>query len=267
MGRHADIIDFSGRNVACTYCGARSRCLGPTLNQSDHRALLDDVKLSMRSLRRGEHLFRTDDELKWLYVVRSGSVKAYFVSENGDEQVTGFYTTGDILGLDAIAEGCFLCYGSAMEPSGVCQIPFSSLSALSARFPQIQHELMHRMSQEINRLEQTALRLGKMGATRRVASFLFDQVLRHSRPGYWATTITLPMSRDDIANFSGMALETVSRIFSRLEARAVLTRSGKEIRIRDLAALRKLATDKVESAVDTRKRAAPSRDRDIGLRA
>lgn len=267
MDRSADIVDFNRRNAACTYCGARNRCLGPMLNQSNHRALLDDVNLSMRSLRRGERLFHTNDKLRWLYVVRSGSIKTYFVSEGGDEQVTGFYTTGDIIGLDAIADGRFLCCGSALEPSGVCQIPFSSLSALGSRFPQIQHELMHRMSQEINRLEQTALRLGKMGATRRVASFLFDQVVRHSRPGYWATTIALPMSRDDIANFSGMALETVSRILTRLETRGVLVRSGKEIRIRDLAALRKLVTDKAENVVGMRKRGALSQDSDIGLSA
>ena len=75
------------------------------------------------------------------------------------------------------------------------------------------------------------------------------------------------MSRDDIANFSGMALETVSRILTRLETRGVLVRSGKEIRIRDLAALRKLVTDKAENVVDMRKRGALSQDSDIGLSA
>ena len=97
------------------------------------------------------------------------------------------------------------------------------------------------MSREITRREEQLLSLGKQSPERRLAVLLLSLSVRFSQRGYSATRFLLPMARLDIANFLGLAAETVSRLLRRFQDTGVLAVDGRSLDILDLSALRALA--------------------------
>jgi CRP/FNR family transcriptional regulator len=177
-----------------------------------------------------------------LYVIRSGSVKTYLTSEDGEEQILGFHQPGDVIGFDAIAEGRHPCSAAALETSSVCILSFSDLTRLCHESPPAFHRFVETMSRETLRLVDSLL-LGRRTAEQRVAAFLLTHAERQGERGYSPRAITLAMSRTDIGKYLGLTVETVSRILTRLQEVGLLTKERNQIRVHDLEALRRIAGD------------------------
>lgn len=79
-------------------------------------------------------MFKAGDELKSLYAIRSGTIKSYTITEQGDEQITGFHLAGDTVGFDAIGTGLHPSFAQALETSMVCG-SFETLDDLSGKCP------------------------------------------------------------------------------------------------------------------------------------
>ena len=184
-----------------------------------------------RPLKRGEHLFRASDQFESVFAVRSGAVKTYALSEEGEEQVTGFYLPGEIVGMDGISTAHHMSSAKALETSSVCEIPFSRLEDLSSRIPSLQHHFFSLMSREIQADRELHMLLSKKSADDRIAALLLSLSARQQRRGLSAQRIRLPMSRYDIGNYLGLAVETVSRIFTRFQQQGMLAVEGREIEI------------------------------------
>ncbi len=219
-----------GSHVTCTDCSLNPICL-PIAVRDDEITELDSIIKRSRPLRKGEHLFRPSDEFQAVYAVRSGAFKTYTLTEEGEEQVTGFYLPGEILGMDGLSTNLHSNAAKALESAAICEIPFSKLELLSTRIPTLQRHFFQLMSREIQADQQLMLLLTKKPADERVASFLLNLSSRYTRRGLSANRFRLPMSRNDIGNFLGLAVETVSRIFTRLQANGVLAVDGKEIEV------------------------------------
>ncbi len=86
---------------------------------------LDNIIRRGRPLKRGEHLYRASDNFESVFAVRSGAIKTYVVSPDGEEQVTGFYMPGEVLGMDGISTAHHVSNAKALETATVCEIPFS----------------------------------------------------------------------------------------------------------------------------------------------
>ncbi|HCE39346.1 MAG TPA: Crp/Fnr family transcriptional regulator, partial [Alcanivorax sp.] len=87
------------RTVSCNDCSLSPICL-PLAVAPAQLDQLDQIIQRGRPLKRGEHLFRAADDFNSVYAVRSGALKTYVLSDEGEEQVTGFYLPGEILGMD-----------------------------------------------------------------------------------------------------------------------------------------------------------------------
>ena len=114
------VIDFTAAKSNCPTCHQAKICLAQGLNEQEIQQFSDAVT-RQRVVRRGDVLFRQGDTLDILYFIRSGSVKIYSLSDEGDEQVLGFYFPGDLLGLDASDSGYHDCTAVALETSGLCE--------------------------------------------------------------------------------------------------------------------------------------------------
>jgi len=68
---------------------------------------LDDIIEKSRPLKKGEHLFNQGDEFQAIYAIRAGSVKSYTITNEGEEQITGFYFPGELIGLSGLDEGVY----------------------------------------------------------------------------------------------------------------------------------------------------------------
>lgn len=228
------------QHVSCGNCRLSNICLPLALEEEDV-VRLDDIVQRGRPLQKNQHLYTADDNFQSVYAVRSGALKAYRTTDDGREQVTGFYFPGELLGMDGISEGIYASSAKALETSAVCEIPFDSLEKLSVLMPNLQHHFFQLMSRKITEDQFLITLLGKSSADERVASLMLSISTRNARRKLSASQFRLPMSRVDIANYLGLTVETVSRVFSRMQKMKLLIADNKEICIVDYHGLQTMA--------------------------
>jgi CRP/FNR family transcriptional regulator len=226
--------------VSCGNCRLNRICL-PLALEHDDIEQLDEIIQRSKPVQKGQHLYREGDEFKSVYAVRSGAIKAYKTTDDGREQVTGFYLPGEILGMDGISKNTHASSARTLEQSAICEIPFKSLSKLSALMPNLQHHFFQLMSREITEDQILITLLSKNSADERVAALLISISSRNARRKLSATHFRLPMSRVDIGNYLGLTVETVSRVFSRMQKMDILRVDNKEIEILDMQGVRNMA--------------------------
>jgi CRP/FNR family transcriptional regulator len=223
--------------TTCSSCNLRGLCLPCGLSGVDAQSV-DDLGFSHRRLKRSETLYRAGAPFKSLYAVRSGFFKSYAIAEDGREQITGFQMAGEIIGLDGIETDAHHLNVEALEDSVVCVIPFTRLEQLASRLPGLQRQLHRMMSREIVHDQGVMMLLGSMDAEERVAAFLLNLSQRFAARGYAAAEFLLRMTREEIGSYLGLKLETVSRIFSKLQLAGLIAIEKKSVRLLDVAALK-----------------------------
>jgi len=239
--RASNVSDFRaqpGRSqVACSRCSLGELCLPRSLSPDEVERFEQIVNRS-RPIQAGEHLFRAGDEFRSVASVRTGCFKSYVIDQEGQEQVLGFYLPGEIIGLDAIHSMVHTANIVALDTSAVCSLTFESVTGMARQMPGLQSELFRVMSHRISELETIA---GDLTADERIAMFLLSLSERFGRRGYSETEFILAMSRRDIASFLRLATETVSRVLARFQKSGLLKVDRKQVRIRDLDELKKMA--------------------------
>ncbi|MGV8941000.1 MAG: fumarate/nitrate reduction transcriptional regulator Fnr [Lysobacter sp.] len=236
----APVIDLVSLRRGCAQCSLRQLCLPAGIGAVDLQQL-DDIVRRRRPVERGELLFRTGDRLGSVYVARDGAFKTVSTSEDGDAQVLGFHLPGELIGLDALGAGMHRCDAVALTTANVCEVPFEQLSAVAAQLPSLQQQLMRVIGQSVGRDQDHLGMLVRRQANERIALFLHGLGERLDNIGHCGNKFRLPMGRQDIADFLGLALETVSRGFSRLQDEGVIAVVGRSVEVVDAAELRRLA--------------------------
>ena len=236
----ADSGGVSARHsIACSSCCLRSACLPCGLGGADMDRF-DEITAAKRKIVRGHSLYLVGDAFESLYAVRSGAFKTTSVSRHGEEKVTGFHLPGELLGLDAINNGSHSFNSVALEDSEVCVIPFQRLEQLAMTIPALQHQLLRLLSGDISRDHGLMLLLGSMTAEQRVAAFLLSLSKRHQRLGFSATHFVLRMTREEMGNYLGLTIETVSRLLSRFQREGLISLRQRDIEFRDVPRLREI---------------------------
>lgn len=238
--RACDERCHSDYKVSCSGCRLSTICI-PIALQASEIDRLDAIVQRGRPLRKGEYVYRQGESFRSVYAVRAGTLKAYTTADNGEEQITGFYLPGEIFGLDGLAADRHISAAVALETAAICEIPFERLSELSARIPSLQRHFFQLLSSEIAQDQRMIAMLGKHSAEQRVAALLLSISARNARRRLSGTAFRLPMSRSDIANYLGLTIETVSRIFSRLQKTGLLAAEQREIELLQFEQLRELA--------------------------
>jgi CRP/FNR family transcriptional regulator, anaerobic regulatory protein len=226
--------------AACSTCTVHELCLPFGVGAQD-LARLEQIVQRSRPLARGAALFREGDAFRALYAVRSGAFKSVHGCADGSEQVLGFHLPGELIGLDGMTEGRHLASALALDVGSVCKLPFQRLEELAGNIPALQHQLLRLMGREFNRREHQLLVLGKHGPERRLAVLLLSLSTRFAQRGFAADRFTLPMARVDIANYLGLAPETVSRLLRRLQDDGVVRVHGREVDVLAADALHRRA--------------------------
>jgi CRP/FNR family transcriptional regulator len=129
----------------------------------------------------------------------------------------------------------------ALEDSEVCEIPFGNLEELFGQVPALLRHFHRIMSQEITREQNVMLLLGNMRAEQRFAVFLVNKSARYAARGYSATRFQLRMSREDIGNYLGLTIESISRLLSRFKKMGLLQVDKREVVLLDPARLKAIA--------------------------
>jgi CRP/FNR family transcriptional regulator, anaerobic regulatory protein len=223
----------------CAHCDLRELCL-PAGMDGDDVERVDQVVADRTSLATGESLYHAGSPFRALYVIKSGSLKTQAVSEGGELQIMGFHLPGELLGFDAMADERHQCSAEALEASSICRLPYADLERISASVPGLQRQLMRLVSREMSDDHDHMAMMGRNQAISRLALFLHSLSKRHARLGRREDAITLSMSRADLANYLGLVLETVSRLFGRLQDMGLIEVRRREIKIVDAKGLKDL---------------------------
>ena len=214
----------------CSKCSLRELCLPVGLMAEEIREL-DSVLRQSRRLKKGEYLFRSGDEFHAFYAIRTGFLKTTIASQDGRDQVTGFFMSGELVGMDGLCNNRHSCDAMALEDTEVCELPYAHMEELGAAVPSLQSHFYRLMSREIVRDQGVMLLLGNMCAEERLAAFLLNLSQRLQQRGFSANDFILRMSREEIGSFLGLKLETVSRTLSKFIQEGWIAVEHKHIRL------------------------------------
>jgi len=182
--------------------------------------------------RNGE-IYGEGEQADYVYKVVRGAVRTYKVLADGRRQIGAFYLAGDVFGLEVGEEHPHSA--EAVTESTVMVVKRSALIGLAARDSDVARELWAFTGRELARVQAHVLLLVK-NAQERVVDFLLEMANR--QPG---DAIELPMSRQDIADYLGLTIETVSRTLTGLENEAAIALpNARRILLRNRSALREM---------------------------
>ena len=167
--------------------------------------------------RRGAEIFGEAEPAEFIYQVVEGAVLSYKLLSDGRRQIGAFYLPGDIFGLENGSAHRFTA--AAIVHTTVWLLKRRGLEDIAEGDVSVTHDLLRLTTKNLQHAEDHLLLLGRKTAPERVAAFLCEM---DSRLG-GATVMTLPMSRQEIADYLGLCLETVSRALSRLRDSGILS--------------------------------------------
>ncbi len=234
------VINIKSIKVSCSQCSLSQLCLPRGLNDEEFDLLSSIVKRE-RPISKGDTVFEIGQPFKSLYAIRTGSVKVFLPTNEGDEQIVGFHMPGELLGFDGMGHDTHACSAVALESSSICELPYSNLHDLAHELPSLSDHFMTLMSNEIAEEHAMMLMLAKKTAEARLATFLMNLSARFSKRGFSSRQFNLTMSRHDIANYLGLAVETVSRIMTHMQEEGVIEVDRRFVNIVNMQGLRDLA--------------------------
>lgn len=227
------IADIKNLESVCEQCGIYRLCMPAGLSTGDLDAL-DRIIKRRRPLERGQHLFHAGENFHSLFALRSGSIKTYVMTEDGEEHIVGIKMPGDLLGLSDINETQYTRSAKALETSSICEIPYERFEQLTQELPDLLHHILSMMSREIHQEQDRVTMCKKLSAEARLAGLLLMLSHRFQQRGFSATEFNLSMSRSDIANMLGLAVETVSRLFTLFQEQGLLEVERKHVKLIDI---------------------------------
>lgn len=198
----------------------------------DQRVSVAEVTRPIHA-QKGQTIFRPEEVSQTLYIVNTGQVRLYHLADDGKERVLRVLNPGDFIGEIALfTDEIHSNYAEATQATELCTISRDALTELVQRFPTLALSLLGALAVRLKSAEHQATLLAIPDALPRLAGYLMD--LSHAK----ATTVTLPMSKQDLAAYLGMTPESLSRKLKQLVTQGAITTSGRrKLEIVDLAKL------------------------------
>ncbi len=184
---------------------------------------------------RNEEIFGEGDPADFVYRVTSGTVRLYRLLSDGRRQIAGFCFAGDSFGFTAGED-----HWQSAEAVTDCEViatPRQAIFRQAEQNPSFAYHLWKKTAEQLAGASEHMMLLGRQTAVERVASFLLGMAERQGE----TEQVTLSMSRQDIADYLGLTIETVSRTLTQLQEQGVVALTGsRHIAFRQPGALRRL---------------------------
>ncbi|MFV0280740.1 MAG: Crp/Fnr family transcriptional regulator [Rhodoblastus sp.] len=224
-------------DVHCAFCNIRPLSPCGALEDGELRQL-ERLARSCCYVQR-QQLFAQDDDAHSVFNISSGSVRLYRLLPDGRRQVVGFAIPGDFLGL-SLSERTV--YGAEALTSVVaCRFDRAAFSDFVNRHPQLLRRLYDLANHELSLAQEQMILIGRRTAEERVVCFLIGLRKRWAYLNNNSVTVPLPMTRQDIADFLGLSIETVSRTISKLAREKSLLVVPDGVRLLDIPRLETIA--------------------------
>src|SRR5690349_11840101 len=223
--------------TVCAGCKVRGVSICAVLDASELgslEAIAEDARYGER-----ETILLEGDPADAVYNITQGTVRLYKLLPDGRRQIVGFLLPGDFMGLALSDRHPFSA--DAVEPVAACRFARGAFSSLVDEKPHLLRRLHEAATHELSLAQDHMLLLGRRTADERVAAFLIGLRERWRRLGGSLVTLPLPMTRQDIADYLGLTLETVSRTISKLARSKLLLVVPGGVRLLDPGRMEALA--------------------------
>lgn len=228
---------FLEQSQCCNHHHGHAQCvrLVPIFNHLENRQM-DMIAESTKTLhlQKGEMLFHAGEEDDTLYIINSGKVRIYHLSDSGKEQLVRILNPGEFTGEVAIFQpgSVHENYAEALQNTSICLIRQEDLQKYLVDYPQISLKILSEVTIRLKHSEKQTTQVAIENVESRIISFLAESVEKGSGN---SPTITLSMSKKDLASYLGTTPETISRRFTSLEQNGLIEQLPKrKIKILDL---------------------------------
>ena len=221
----------------CSHCKVRALSVCSAL-EPDELESLDKLARHVAFEKR-QTLFAQGELSDAVYNITSGSVRVFKLLPDGRRQIIGFALPGDFLGL-ALSERNAFC-ADALTATAACQFSRAAFSGLLDAKPHLLRRLHDMASHELSLAQEQMVILGRRTAEEKVVAFLLGLRQRWSRIDGSTVHVPLPMGRQDIGDFLGLTVETVSRMMTKLEREKAIVIVPDGVRLLDLPRLTAMA--------------------------
>ncbi len=211
---------------------------------------LSGVVKQKRILQRGEFIYRQGDNFKGVLAIQSGMAKLVIDDQSGNEHILSILLPGELLGFDGLHDVHY-CSAIALNTLNFCELPKDKVDDLCRRLPTLTHELF-KHSSNILKESQARVISTKLPGDQKIATFLLDLSDRFKQRGFSAITFRLPLSRSEIGNHLGLAIETVSRLLQQFQQKGLVSINQKEVKILNFAELRRTAQNDNDESIHFR---------------
>lgn len=179
----------------------------------------------------GETVFAQEEITTSFYSVLEGVMRLYKLLPDGRRQIVGFALPGDFLGMNVSGRHNFSA--DAIGTVVICRFPRAAFGRFIENKPHLLRRINELAIRELSQARNHMVLLGRRSAEEKVATFLLGWRDRLARLNGPSPAISLPMSRQDIADYLGLTIETVSRTFTKLERDGVIEILPHEINLVD----------------------------------
>ncbi|QSA96228.1 helix-turn-helix domain-containing protein [Methylococcus sp. EFPC2] len=217
--------------VACNDCHLGELCIPQGLTHCDVERLSNTVRRN-RTLRKGEHIYQAGEHYNSIYALKSGTAKLVHMDRMGSESIVSLLLPGELAGFDGVASGRYLCSVVALETVSFCELPSHQIDRLSREMPALYQVILQRTGGKFDECLER-MRLLRRPADQRLAAFLLSLSERYRLRGFSHVEFRLTLTRQEIGDHLGLALETVSRMLGQFESAQLIAIEGKLIRILD----------------------------------
>lgn len=174
-----------------------------------------------------------------LYLLMSGIVRVSRVLPDGERHIVAFHWPGDLFGMEA--EGLYLDHAESVTPCMICEFSADHLREFLLSHPDLQQTMLVKAVHSLRAAQRQLIVVGRLDVHRAIASFLLDCTAHDKYFNAARSTLTLPMSRYDIADYLGTATESVTRAMTRLETEGLIRRATPRELLLNLPGLKHLA--------------------------
>lgn len=234
---HSQLHRCAQAQERCADCKVRIHSICAALEPDELREL--DALAQPVSYKPKHTLFVEGEPAESLYNVTQGTVRLYKMLPDGRRQIVGFALPGDFLGLSL--GNRHACSADTIGIVRVCRLPRAAFLKLVEDKPHLLRRLHAFAAHELNTAQEQMVLLGRRTAEEKLARFLIGMRARWTRLEGASATVPLPMSRQDIADFLGLTIETVSRGFARLAREKKILNVPEGVRLMDAKSLEILA--------------------------
>ena len=197
------------------------------------------VKQPAECLSAGQALFFEGDEARHIFEVIEGTLRIFRIISDGRRVITGFLHAGDIIGVSLRSD--YLYTAEAITPAKVRRLPRRQFDAAVLECDSLRPEMFARVCEEMAAAQDQMVLLSSKSAEERLCTFLLKYLRRAAAEGSKLSVIDLPMSRQDMADYLGLTIETVSRTLTSLQDEGLIALpSVRHVVLRDRRALERM---------------------------